>query len=164
MVQSWRIVAPIHWRATELLFPCSSRIDWLYAVVYFTQLNALNRTSISLLRQGVVTLTSPLLNDVFRFIQGVTSMFPVRRTENGMNLCPISTVDVCMDTFDLIIRLCATVFVGYQVYSGTTWGNFRYSNNSWHTIPQRVYRDESPGFFWINIVLQVACILFLWFR
>lgn len=68
-----------------------------------------------------------------------------------------------MDTFSFPIRLAATLFVAYEIYTGASWGNFRYSDDSWHAIPQRIYRDETPWFYWISIAMKVGLVLYLWY-
>ena len=69
-----------------------------------------------------------------------------------------------METWVLLMMLGTTAFVAYEIYTGESWGRFRYSDHSWHTIPQKIYRSESPGFFWSSVAFQGAFVLFLWLR
>ncbi len=64
----------------------------------------------------------------------------------------------------LILKVVAASFVFYEVFAGEAWWTFRYSSDSWHAIPQRIYRDETPGFFWGVIAFQSAILTYLFFR
>lgn len=59
------------------------------------------------------------------------------------------------------VKLLLAAFVAYEIYDGAAWTTFRYSSESWHAIPQRVYRDETPGFYWLTIGWQALIVAYL---
>ncbi len=69
-----------------------------------------------------------------------------------------------METWVLAIKIVVTAFVAFEISIGESWGRFRYSNNSWHAIPQRISHHETPDFFWINVAFQTVLVLILWLR
>ncbi len=61
----------------------------------------------------------------------------------------------------LTLNLLVAAFIAYEIYDGAAWTTFRYSNASYHAIPQRVYRDDSPGFYWWTIGWQTLVLAYL---
>ena len=67
-----------------------------------------------------------------------------------------------MDAILIGVKFGAAAYILYEIYSGESSAKFRYSDESAHTILQRIHRDETPRFFWFSVALKIVALIFLW--